>query len=308
MKYLMKKKVRVYIFLILALLAIAEVLLRYVFGLCDVVLYEESSKYEYIAQPNQDRFVLFSHVRFNSFSQRSEEPDSTKTIVLGLGDSVLFGGQQVDQDSLATTLFTKETGMQMLNISAGSWGPDNCVEYIREHGTFNARAIVLVCSSHDAYDRMTFMPVVGVWDNYPKEQKYFALQVAWNRYVYPRIRQLIGVKEYLDPDAQIVKRSENRQVVQKSDTFVQGFDHLKEIADSANIPLYIYLHAELGELQDGAYNNMGQEIIQWCHQNDVSLIQDLREGIQPDMYRDILHLNEKGQRHLANVMKTKIRF
>lgn len=27
-----------------------------------------------------------------------------------------------DQDSLATSLFTAETGVQMLNISAGSWG------------------------------------------------------------------------------------------------------------------------------------------------------------------------------------------
>ena len=115
------------------------------------------------------------------------------------------------------------------------------------------------------------------------------------------------MNEYLDPDAQVVKRSENRQVVQKSNAFVQGFDNLKEIADSAKIPLYIYLHAELGELQEGTYNDMGQKIIQWCQRNDVFLIQDVQEGVRPDMYKDVLHLNEKGQRHLADVLEEKIK-
>ena len=303
----MKKIIKYIIVGVVLVLILLELVLRYVFGLCDVILYQESDRYEYIAKPNQNRYAFFSHIIYNSYSQRSEEPDSTKKIVLGLGDSVLFGGQQIDQDDIATTLFSKETGIQMLNISAGSWGPDNCVEYIREKGLFGASAIVLVCSSHDAYDRMSFIPVVGVWDNYPKEQKDFALQVVWGRYIYPRIRQMIGKREYLDPDAQVVKRSENRQVVQKSEAFVQGFDNLKEIADSAKIPLYIYLHAELGELQKGAYNDMGQRIIQWCQQNDVFLIQDIKEGIEPEMYKDILHLNKKGQRHLADVLELNIK-
>lgn len=303
----MKKIIKYIIVGVVLVLVLLEFVLRYIFGLCDVILYQESDRYEYIAKPNQDRYAFFSHIKYNSYSQRSEEPDSTRKIVLGLGDSVLFGGQQIDQDDIATTLFSKETGVQMLNISAGSWGPDNCVEYIREKGLFGASAIVLVCSSHDAYDRMSFIPVVGIWDNYPKEQKYFALQVAWNRYVYPRIRQWIGVREYLDPDAQVVQRSKNSQVIQKSDAFVQGFDNLKVIADSAKIPLYIYLHAELGELEDKCYNDMGQRIIQWCQQNDVSLIQDINEGIEPEMYKDILHLNKKGQRHLADVLEREIK-
>lgn len=303
----MKKIIKYIIVGLVLAFILLELILRYVFGLCDVILYQESDKYEYIAKPNQDRYALFSHIKYNSYSQRSEEPDSTKKIVLGLGDSVLFGGQQIDQDDIATTLFSKETGIQMLNISAGSWGPDNCVEYIREKGLFGASAIVLVCSSHDAYDRMSFIPVVGVWDNYPKEQKDFALQVVWGRYIYPRIRQMIGKREYLDPDAQVVQRSGNRQVVQKSDAFVQGFDNLKEIADSAKIPLYIYLHAELGELQEGDYNDMGQLIIQWCQHNQVFLIQDIQEGVRSDMYGDVLHLNRKGQRYLADVLEEKIK-
>ena len=41
---------------------------------------------------------------------RSDEPDTTKTIILGLGDSVLNGGVQTPQDSLATTMFSMIKG------------------------------------------------------------------------------------------------------------------------------------------------------------------------------------------------------
>ena len=100
-------------------------------------LYYASNKYEYMPCPNQSGIRFGNHYRYNSYSQRSDEPDSTKLHVLGLGDSVLYGGTQTDQDSLATSLFTKDTGIQMLNISAGSWGPDNCAAYLKEYGLFN---------------------------------------------------------------------------------------------------------------------------------------------------------------------------
>ena len=43
-----------------------------------------------MACPNQDGYRFGNHYHYNSYQQRSEEPDSTKKIVLGLGDSVLF--------------------------------------------------------------------------------------------------------------------------------------------------------------------------------------------------------------------------
>ena len=121
----MKQKIFI-LFILLLVFVVGELVLRFAFGFCDALLYNESDKYEYIAQPNQDRHRFGAYIHYNSFSQRNGEPDSTKLRVLGLGDSVLFGGTWMDQDSLASTLFSDETGTQMLNISAGSWGPDNC--------------------------------------------------------------------------------------------------------------------------------------------------------------------------------------
>lgn len=287
----------------LAVVAITEGILRFGFGFCDALLYQSSDRYEYIAQPHQERHRLGVRLMTNSYSQRSEEPDSTKTIVLGLGDSIIFGGGWMDHDSLATTLFSQETGMQMLNISCGSWGPDNSVAYLREKGSFGAKAMVLVCSSHDAYDRMSFASVVGNWPSYPKEQYKLAIWEVIDRYLIPYIKIKTATKQYADPDAEVEKRAADRQVVKKSPYFVKGFDDLKHIADSLQIPMYLYLHAELGEVKKGRYNDMGQQILMWADSTHVQLINGIEEGEAGNMYHDAIHFNERGQRHLADVLK-----
>lgn len=283
---------------------VGELVLRYVFGFCDALLYRQSDKYEYIAQPNQDRHRFGAYIHYNSFSQRNGEPDSTKLRVLGLGDSVLFGGTWMDQDSLASTLFSDETGTQMLNISSGSWGPDNCAAYLKEKGTFGASAMILVCSSHDAYDVMTYVPVVGVVPTYPDRQYKLAWTELIDRYLVPRIRMMFGKTEVkLDPDEQVVKNSEFKNTVrQKSSSFNNGFVQLLDISQKKNIPMAIYLHAENDEISAGRYNEMGQKIIEWAAEHDVCLIEGLKAGETEDMYHDKIHFNEAGQRFLATQM------
>lgn len=292
------------VLLLLLAFVVGELVLRYVFGFCDALLYRQSDKYEYIAQPNQDRHRFGAYIHYNSFSQRNGEPDSTKLRVLGLGDSVLFGGTWMDQDSLASTLFSDETGTQMLNISSGSWGPDNCAAYLKEKGTFGASAMILVCSSHDAYDVMTYVPVVGVVPTYPDRQYKLAWTELIDRYLVPRIRMMFGKTEVkLDPDEQVVKNSEFKNTVrQKSSSFNNGFVQLLDISQKKNIPMAIYLHAENDEISAGRYNEMGQKIIEWAAEHDVCLIEGLRAGETENMYHDKIHFNEAGQRFLATQM------
>ena len=47
-------------------------------------------------------------------------------------------------------------------------------------------------------------------------------------------------------------------------TFNTGFDKLKQIADSVKIPLIVYLHPEIVEIERGPYNLQGERIIEWC--------------------------------------------
>lgn len=293
--------------IVLISFSIVEIILRYAFGFCDAVLYQPSPAYEYIAQPNQHRYRFFSHIDYNSYSQRSDEPDSTKTIVLGLGDSVIFGGTMLDQDSIATTLFSKETGMQMLNISSGSWGPDNCAAYLKEKGTFGAKAMVLVCSSHDAFDVMSHIPVVGIYPNYPDKQYKLAIWEVIDRYLMPRIKVYFIGKQLLDPDAQVVEKVKSDEgVANKALNFDPGFDQLLQISEEKHIPFFIYLHPEVGEIMSRKYKEGGLMIMEWAKTHHIKLIDGLNEGVAVDMYRDVIHLNEKGQRNLANSLKKMI--
>ena len=303
----MRKKTKTIVVVIFAVLVVAELILRVCLGFCDALLYQSSDKYEYISQPNQDRKRFGSRLLVNSFSQRSEEPDSTKVKVLGLGDSVLFGGSWTDHDSLATTLFSKETGMQMLNISCHSWGPNNCAAYLKEQGGFGAQAMVLVCSSHDAVDQMTFSPVVGVLQGYPKEQYKLAICELFNRYLIPFFKDFTIIKRHTGSNAEVIKNAKDQRETSKPLNIVSGFDELKQIADSLEIPMYIYLHAERYEIENKQFSNMGQRIILWADSAKVSLINGIQEGENIEWYRDNIHFNDKGQRHLANVLKRYVK-
>lgn len=290
------------IFVLLVLSIVVEIGLRVLFGLCDAPLYVSHKAYEYIAVPNQEGKRFGNHYHYNSYSQRSNEPDSTKTIILGLGDSVIFGGVQSDQDSIATSLVTnKIEDLQILNISAGSWGPDNCAAYLKENGTFNAKGMFLVVSSHDAYDNMDFQPVVGMHPSYPKEQYLLALWELLDRYLWPRLKSYFVQQGDLDPDQKVLQTIHKNGLV-----FNPGFNELKSIADSLNIPLVIYLHAEKSELLNNNYNEQGNEIIQWANKNKVKIVKELDYSFVEYDYRDNIHINDNGQRKLAKIMEENI--
>ena len=286
------------ILVLILLLCMVEISLRILLGLCNAPLYVSSNTYEYAAAPNQDGRRFGNHYHYNSFSQRSLEPDSSKTIILGLGDSVLFGGVQSDQENIATSLVTNHLkDIQMLNISAGSWGPDNCAAYLRENGTFSAKGMFLVVSSHDAYDIMDFEPVVGLHSSYPKHQYVLAWWELLDRYILPRLRSYFSKQENLDPDQKVLQTIHKKGLV-----FNPGFNGLKTISDSLNIPLIIYLHAEKAELLNKKYNNEGKEIIQWANLNGIKIIKELEYNFVDSDYRDNIHINDKGQKKLARII------
>jgi lysophospholipase L1-like esterase len=286
-------KTKRYALIFITLFIVSELVLRYCFGFCNAILYVASPDYEYIVAPNQDGQRFGHHFHINSFSQRSEEPMPAKTKILALGDSVIYGGVQTGQDSLATSLFTARTGVQMLNISAGSWGPDNCAAYLKEKGLFGAEAIILEVSGHDAYDTMNFLPVVGVLPSYPDKQSLLAWGELVNRYVIPFIFKSISRKE----------SAVTQPIRKKSSVFNPGLKQLKDIANTANLPFIIYLHPVQWEVRTKKNLDISKEIIEWCALNKVTLVNGLNYNFTKDDYRDIIHLNAKGQNKLAGALQ-----
>lgn len=287
---------------ILVLLIILEVVLRTVWGFGKMPLYAASDEWEYMTLPEQSGKRLGNKFYFNRYGMRSEEVDSTKKHVLGLGDSVINGGVQTEQDSLATSLFSKETGIQMLNISAGSWGPDNCAAYLKHYGLFDAKGIFLLVSSHDAHDNMDFTPVVGKYPSYPDKQYCCAIVEVVCRYAWPKFRNrfLKPKQKELAPDQKVLA---GVGIDKNGLGFNPGFLQLKQMADREHISMVVFLHADAKECAARKYNSQGEEIMKWCKENNVKLIKDLDCGFTSSDYRDGIHINATGQRKLANVME-----
>lgn len=280
----------------IVVLVVTEVVLRTVFGFCDTVLMRADPHYEYIAQPDQDRMRFRHRIIYNSLSMRSREPDSTAVVLLGCGDSVINGGVLTDQDSLATTILSTELSQQLgrevqfLNISAGSWGPDNCAAYLDNTKLPKAKALVLFVSSHDAHDNMSFKKVVGVRKSFPDKQYPTAIQELVDRYILPKV-----IKPTTSTDSELG--------IDKGDkAFNTGFAQMKAYAKAHGIPMVIVLHAERSEIVSGHYNPQGQEIITFAKENGVHLLRDLDHGVTVDHLRDKIHPNDSGQRKLAQIV------
>lgn len=288
---------KIFLFLLFSLIT-AEIFLRVMFGFCDAVLIQEDPAYEYIARPNQTRHRFGKHIKYNNYSMRSDNVDTSAVTVLGFGDSVINGGTLTDQDSLATTLLSdslssiKRKKYQVLNISAGSWGPDNCASYLAKFGDFSAKAAFLVVSSHDAFDNMDFKKVVGKDPSYPNKQYELALLELADRYVIPRLFT--------------TNTSENLGINKNVSEFNKGFSQLASYFQKKNVPFFIYLHPEEAELKSGSYNAQGQLIISYCEENKIPLIKSISYLRDVD-YRDNNHLNEQGQKVLFKLLFAELK-
>lgn len=297
------KKYTVIISLFLLFLFVLELYLRIYWGFCDSILMREDPDFEYIAQPMQNRYRFRNHVNYNEFSMRSETVDTTSIVFLGLGDSIINGGAQTDHDSLATTIISKKLSensnkkVQFLNISAGSWGPDNCYAYIKKYGHFNAKAIVLFVSSHDAYDNMNFDKIIDVHESFPSIQYSSAIVELFDRYLMPRI------KNYFP--APVTNQKINELGINKKENeskFNTGFNLLFQYSKDNNLPFYICLHAEKSELEVGNYNQQGQEIIQFARSKNIPILLELDCKFTTNCYRDGIHINAKGQKMLVKYL------
>lgn len=288
-----KNRMWIYFGITVAVFFSLEIYLRYYWGFCDSVLMMENKNYEYIAQPNQDRYRFRNRISFNRYSMRSEEPDTTAYKILGFGDSIINGGVMVDQDSLATTLLGLKLSensvqkVQVLNIGAGSWGPDNAFAYLSEKGNFDAKIIFLVVSSHDAFDNMDFVPVIDKVQRYESRQYVFATWELVDKYLMPRIKGK-GV-------------TEDQGIFKKGEIFNTGFLNLFNYCNTRGIPFFIYLNPDQYELKGQTYNREGQLIIQFCEKHQIPLIKGMANTSMSD-YRGIVHMNDQGQRHMSEAI------
>lgn len=267
------------------LLLAAEVTLR-LRGWLEIPVYVADARYEYMYAPVQNVYAGPIHVRTNSLGMRSAEPRKARKRVLFIGDSVINGTDRVTHDSLATTLLEPMlcaalgTDVQVLNISAASWGPDNAVAFLNAHGMFDADVIVAVFSSHDAFDNMDFVPTVGVHPGYPEQQPLFALQRLPLRLGFVRMPE--GM--HADDEA-----------------FNPGWRDLTALCAHHGMPLLVVHHAERAELANGRWHPAGTVLEDSLKVMGAPAV-DARGYLLPEHYADFIHMNARGHRALAGNM------
>jgi hypothetical protein len=280
---------------LLALAVAAEVAARLA-GLGDPPLLVADPQIEYLFKPSSRYSRFGNRIEYNAYSMRSREFPARKPPgeyrVMVLGDSVVNGEAHLDQDALATSILERELRAALRgevvvgNISAGSWGPQNLLAYVRRFGLFDADVVVIVLSSHDYADAPTFEPLVGTDPRFPQARPLFALQEILAR---------------LRPAA--------REPARKDDASASSLAALRELLRLAKTRARVVVlqHPDAGELE--GRKQAGFHAIQAiCRDADVPVV-DLAPALSGARapYRDFIHLNAEGQRVLAAVLFEQVR-
>lgn len=190
------RRIAVWLSLGVAVLLVgAEGVLR-VGGFGHPVLLQGDAEVGYLFQAEQFTTRLGRNVHINAFHQRSDDvpalPASAARRVLMVGDSVTFGTTLLDQketlsERLKGALNARGgSSWEVLNASAGSWGPGNELAYLQRFGTFGAQEVVLQIGSHDLLQMKSTSARVGIDPSMPNRRPLTALGEVWSRYLWPR--------------------------------------------------------------------------------------------------------------------------
>ncbi|MBF2056535.1 MAG: SGNH/GDSL hydrolase family protein [Cyanobacterium sp. T60_A2020_053] len=169
-----------------------EITLRLIWGFGNPLIYIRDKEIGYLLAPNQTVKRNGNLIKINSFSMRSNElkdKNEDNLRILLLGDSIVNGGWWTDQNqtisSLLQTLFIAQktffNTVEVLNVSANSWGARNELAYLHKYGIFNSNILVLVLNTDDLFAFKPSSEKVGKTANYFEYKPLLALQELYQK-------------------------------------------------------------------------------------------------------------------------------
>ena len=179
---------------------LAELFVRFILGIGDPILFKSHPTMEYEQLPSQKVHVFHNKITINSLGMRSDELELFKREnikrILVYGDSIIFGGNLLSDEKLATTLLKRKLNFnnnnnnyEVANISSGSWGPGNWLSHIHERGLYDADHVLIVLNSNDFYDVPTYESIIYN-PRYPTKKPLFATVFFVQRYLIPKFNTL----------------------------------------------------------------------------------------------------------------------
>lgn len=266
-----------------SLLLLAELTARLVIGLGNPLLFEYSSEYDYQLLPNQSTTRLFKTISTNSLGLRGQEPKKDTRTIAKLGDSVVHGGERLSNNELSSSLLNEKLDGRgsVINISCGSWGPENQRKFLLSHPELQFDVILYYISSHDLQDTIESFSPVGISVDYPSIKPLFGLYETLESFV---------IKDMLFPSDTLVHQEDGLGRTALPDLL----SYLKKRSNR----VHVFVHPTIAELQAGTLGWRGNRIVQMLEEEGLSFQSNLG-SMKPEFYRDDIHLNEKGHEFLA---------
>jgi hypothetical protein len=293
---------------LLLLIVIAELLLRFMFGFGDPLLYEADAKTGYRLAPNQSVRRFGNRIKINAYSMRSDDvsrdrPANTTRIFL-LGDSVVNGGWWTDQHQTVSQLLQTQlqTGqknpIEVLNASANSWSPRSEIGYLEQFGLFGSQYLILVINTDDLFATAPTSLVVGQDRNYPDRKPWGAIAEVVERYVLPAPKPSAALKQVQAEKGDRVGAS------------LVAIAQIQTLAKASGTKMLLILTPLLREVKDGPrdYEIVARDrLATWVKQQNVDYVDCLplfkaTPNVQ-SFYHDHIHLSPAGNQQISQQMQ-----
>lgn len=292
------------------LFAAAEIGFRIFLGLGSPPLSYADPDYGYAFRPNQNLRRFGRRVFYNEQGLRSEPLPALKPPgelrVLCVGDSVTNGGALTDQSQtypyhLEAELTRAGLQARTLNASAGSWGVENQLGWLRKKGLLGSNVVILQIGTHDLAQRMSTGDKVGRDVSLPDRKPLLAWEELVERYAVPRLASLFESPRPAPPPSE-----EDHQAC------MRVIGELVAVVRSAGATPVILLTPDREELdQPKRSERWRQDLMELARREQVGLVDML--GVfrrLPDRgysaFRDGVHPNERGNLLMARAVGAEI--
>jgi hypothetical protein len=296
------------------LFLLVEAGLRWRFGLGNPLVYLPDQEIGYLIAPNQRTRRNGNLIEINQYSMRSASiekvpSDSTLRILL-IGDSIANGGWWTDQENTISSLMMKSLSsidilknkkLEVLNVSANSWGPMNELAYLQKFGSFNSQVIVQMINTDDLFATQPTSLQIGRDRNYPQTKPPLAIVEVFQRYLLKSqpIPELIALQNQEGDRVE-----ENLAAISKIQAFAA-------VNNCLYLLLMTPLKRELGEPGSRDYEVIArQQLVDFTQAQGITYIDFLPLfNSHPDphsLYHDHIHINFLGNQFLNGVVEQEL--
>ena len=286
--------------------ALAEEALHKVLGLGNNTLMQPDAAAGYVLKPDQHLYRFFAHTDVNHLSMRSPafamvKPQGTYRVLL-IGDSMTYGGTQIDQNRIFASLLAAELPAQLhrpvevLNASASAYGIGNELGFLRSRGTFHADEVVLVLNSGDMGQATSKLSNVG--GEASTVSSGCAFCELWTRYIGPRV---FHIRRKVDAGSQ--KATNAPETVTSN---IANLDEFRRIIAEHNTRMGIIFLAARSWMTSPVDMAATPSLVSWAQTHNVPLV-DTSSAEFPYSARKITldgtHFNTAGHRVAATAIE-----